>query len=445
VTISSMKAPSRSRELPLGLRSSEGKSLVGVFTVSILVWALDFKAAASGAGAAYQSLILFIYTMLFLWITVSAVRRGASLGSLWVLILATAVFLVDSSIVGLNQSQPWYAILVNFIPAFIYVSASSLTYITLSASKDYLPSFVNALRVACLVFAVARILIVALVRGSINVSDSRYEVLSGAVIPALGIIAIALLRRLSRLDILALTVNLFVTILSVTRTLFLILAIQIGSVFLARPSTAPKSSTFKGLALLSFSALLIVALDFSADMGLVDRWIQRMTVSQWMGGDPTALTRSAETNFMMESFASSTETILFGNGLAAVTSLTGPDASRAAKLVGWGAVNIHSIGYGHENYASILFVAGLMGGGGLLIIQFLNGLQSIALIRRIQLGHPMYGEAAAHIGVWGALIVIGMLANGFFAGTISDRDTCVWYGIGTGMLYWTRGLAKTTD
>jgi hypothetical protein len=440
-----MKAPSLTGGLPLRSRNSEGKSLVGIFAASIFVWAFDFKAATSGSAAAYQGLILFIYTILFLWVTVSAVRRGASVGALWTLILATAVFVIDSSIVGLSQSQPSYAIFVNVIPPFIFISASSLTYITLSASKDDLPAFLNVLRLACLAFGVVRILVVFLAPGSLDVSNSRWEVISGAVIPSLGIIAIALMQRLSRLDILVLIFNLIVTLLSVTRTLFVALAAQIASVLLARPSVVFKSSTFKGLTLFACSVLVIVALDFGAGTGLVVRWIDRLTVSNRVGADPTALTRSAETNFMLESFASSTESALFGNGLAAITSLTGPDAERAARIVGWGAVNLHDIGYGHESYASILFVAGLLGGGGLLIMQFLNGLQSIALIRRVQLGHSIYGESAAHIGVWGGFIVIGVLATGFLFGTMGDRSTCIWYGIGTGMLYWARGVVGTAE
>jgi hypothetical protein len=434
-----------SGKLPLHLRKSEARALVSPYALAIMVWALDFKAAASGSAASFQAVILFIYAALFIWISVTAARQDARAGSLWVLLLWTAVFVIDSSIVGLIENQTGYAILVNVIPAFIYISAAALTLVTLTASKDRLPEFIDAVSTACLVFAAVRIAMVVVMRGTINVADSRYEVLSGSVIPSLAIIGIALVQKLSRLDVFALTFNLFVTLLSVTRTLFLILAIQLASVFVARPSVAFKSSTFKGLALLALAALVIGAVDIGTGMGLEDRWIQRMTVSQWMGADPTALTRSAETHFMMESFEATTDSLLFGNGLAAVTSLTGPDAARAARLVGWGSVNIHSVGFGHENYASILFVAGLLGGGGFLIMQFLNGLQSVALIRRIQADPVLYGDAAAHIGVWGALIVIGMLTNGFLAGTMADRDSCVWYGIGTGMLYWARGLRRKTD
>jgi hypothetical protein len=433
-----MKAPPSGRGPSRNPRKSEGKSLVGAFAVSIFVWAIDFKATSSQGAAGFQTLILIVYVILFVQITISGVRRGISIGPLWALILATVVFVTESSIVGLRLSQPPYAILVNLIPPLIYVSASSLTYVTLSASKDDLPWFLDVLRLACLAYAVMRILFVFFARGSINVADERWEILSGAVIPSLGIIAIALVQRLSKLDKLVLIFNLAVTIVSVTRTLFVALAAQIAAIFLARPSILFKSSAIKGLSLFGLSALFLLALDYGAGTGLANRWLERITVSQRVGADPTALTRSAETHFMLESFTTSAETIMFGNGMAAITSFTGPDAERAAKIVGWGSVNVHNIGYGHESYVSILFIGGLLGGGGLLIVQFLNGLQSIALIRRIQLEHSTYGDSAAHIGLWGAIIVIGMLATGFLSGTVADRDVCVWYGVGTGMLYWAR-------
>src|SRR5450755_3453612 len=100
------------------------------------------------------------------------------------------------------------------------------------------------------------------------------------------------------------------------------------------------------------------------------------------------------------------------------------------------------IGFGHENYASILFVAGVLGGGGLLILQFLNGFQSIALIRRLQVTRANRDASVVHIGTWGALIVIGFVVDSFLTPTFADRSISLWYGIGTGMLYWARQEAK---
>jgi hypothetical protein len=256
--------------------------------------------------------------------------------------------------------------------------------------------------------------------------------------PSLAIIALALIRRVSRLDVVIMVFNLAIALLSVTRTLFVVLLAQLAGVLVARPSSLFKGTAVRGLMLLVICGGGLAALDLAAGTGLIERWTDRLTVGERYGADPTALTRSAETHFMMESFTQSTDTLLFGNGLAARIYMTGPDAVRAAQMVGWQSVKIYDEGYGHENYASILFIAGLLGGGGLLIVQILNGLQAIALIRRVQLTDASCQSTAAHLGVWGALIVIGILAYGLLGAVIGDRSTCVWYGIGTGILYWCR-------
>jgi hypothetical protein len=420
----------------------DGTSLLGLFAVAILIWAVDFKAQTSQAAAWFQGPLLGIYMVCFIGISILAKRSDIGTGALWPLILATAVFMIESSVVGLSSDQPLYAILVNLVPVFLYISASLLTYMTLEAVSANPRLFINVLRWECIVFAATHVLVVSFARDTINAGTSRFEVLSGAVIPSLSIVAVGLIQRLSGVDVLILVLSFMVSLLSVTRTLLVVLFVQIMSMFVVRPSVLFKGSTFKGLALGICTILLVLAMDWGAETHLAERWIQRITVARRVGADPTALTRSAETHFMMESFASSPESALFGHGLAAKTSLTGPDAAAAARIVGRGSVSLHMIGFGHENYASILFVAGVLGGGGLLILQFLNGFQSIALIRRLQITRANQDASVVHIGTWGALIVIGFVVDSFLTPTFVDRNTCLWYGIGTGMLYWARKEAK---
>jgi hypothetical protein len=422
--------------------SGKNKSLVRIFAVCILVWAIDFKSATSGGGAAIQGVILVIYILAACFLSLSALRRGIGAGPLWVLVAAVMLFVVESSVVGLLHGQDFYAIFVNVIPSLIFASAGVITYMTLVTSQEDPASFVTMLRYSCLVFVVAHIAIIAATRGNIGLTTSRYEVLSGATIPALAIVAIGLLKRLSKLDIGLSSLNLIVCLVSVTRTLIVVLALQITAIFAASPSRILKPSTLKGFSIFGASLLLVLALDLTAGTGLAARWFQRITVSRTAGADPTSLTRSAEVKFMMSRFTDSADTIFFGNGLAALTSLSGPDARLAAQLVGSGSVNIHSVGFGHENYVSILFIAGLLGGGGLLFMQFLNGIQAFVFLRKLDSYDLTKQEAEIHIGAWGALIVIGALAVGFFGGTFGDRDLSVWYGVGTGMLYWARGILK---
>jgi len=426
----------------LSRHAADGALPRRLFAVATLIWALDFKAQTSGAAANFQGLLLIIYLGLFVGFSVSAGRTGIGAGALWPLIVATVVFMIESSVVGLCFGQPLYPIVVNLVPIFLYVSASALTYMTLKASRANSRLFIDLLRWECIVFVGTHLFVVFFTRGAISADVSRFEVLSGAVIPSLSIIAVGLIQALTGIDVLILILSFMVSLLSVTRTLLVVLCAEIMSVFVIRPRILFKGSTAKALTLGACIIFLVLALDWVSGTHLADRWVQRTTVASRVGADPTALTRSAETHFMIESFASSPGSTFFGNGLAALTSLTGPDAMAAARLVGWESVNLHSVGFGHENYASILFVAGILGGGGLLIVQFLNGFQSVALIRRLQIPQANQNESVVRIGTWGALIVIGFIVDSFLTPTFGDRNTSLWYGIGTGMLYWAREEVK---
>jgi hypothetical protein len=432
-----MNVDSRLNTYPLAGDSSGIKSLVPIFAVCIIVWAIDFKSQTSGSAVAFQGALMAVFFVASSFLIVSSLRQHVGAGPLWLLLLATFLFVIESAVMGLLNGQEAYAIFVNAIPPIIFAIASAITYMTL-ATSPHSTSFLRVLRYACLIFVIVRVMVIAVTRGAINLSETRFEVLSGATIPALAIAAVGFVKPLSKLDIGTFLLNLSITLISVTRTLIAVLAVQIVVVLVVRPSALLKPSTIKGIMIFGASLLIIVGLDLAAGGSLTTRWIERVTVSQQKGADPTSLTRKAEVKFMLGKFAESTDTVLFGNGLAAVTSLTGPDARLAARLVGERSASLHSVGFGHENYVSILFTGGLLGGGGLVFFLFLNGIQSGALIRRFESSDSREEQNDAHVGLWGALIVIGMIVAGFLSGVLNDRGSALWYGVGTGMLYWSR-------
>jgi hypothetical protein len=416
-------------------------SLLWTFGVSIVIWAFDLKADHHEA-VALQGLILLIYGTLFLRIVFTAARAGIGVGPVWVLILAIALFMTESSLVGLYRGQPGYAISINLIPVFLYASAAASTYMVLCLNQDHGQGTLQVLRVACLASAIGHLAVVTAARGHLDFATTRYEVLSGAIVPSLGLIAVGLTQRLTLLDLLVLLFSLAVSLLSVTRSLLIEAGAQIALVVLARPLLLVKRSTLKGVMLLALVGLSVVALDLAAGTGLTTRWTERMSLSHKLGVDPSALLRIAETHYMWDHFTATTQTLWFGNGLAAVTSAVGREAMQAASLVGTPSAQIHMIGIGHENYVSVLYVSGLAGGAFVLLMQCLNGLQSLMLVRRLQLQSLLYTPAEAFLGMWGAIIIIGFLAVGLGAGTFQDRGECLWFGIGSGVLYWVRELKR---
>ena len=399
---------------PKGSDAKRARGILFAFAGSILIWAVDFKAASSGAGAGIQSAIFGIYLMFFLFLTMSSVSAGVRAGISTLALLSTVFFIGESSIVGLYNNQPLYSIVVNSIPSLIYGTAAISAYITMEASSANRRLLSSILGLACIVYTVSHFAISLVLHDGIDLANSRYEVLSGAIIPALGLIAVSFVRKPRRLDIVVFLLGLSVAAVSVTRTLFAVLVIQIFAVFISYPTALFRRSTFSFFVIFAGALVLLIGADQLLDFGLADRWVDRVTVSQRMGIDPTALTRKAETRYMLDAFASSPITILFGNGLAATTSLVGRDALVAGIAVGGGSVSFHSVGFGHENHVSLLFIAGLVGSAPLLLLQLLNGFQSFAIIHKLMKRPAHYPDEIVRLGAWNSVIVIGMITEGFF-------------------------------
>ncbi len=422
------------------------RGVLRLYVFAIAALGFDFKASFSGAGSTFQGLLLLIFIFCFIRIIAAGARRGIGFGAQWVLLLAAALFAIDSATVGLINGQLPFRVTANLIPFSLYIGASVLTYVTLWIVKDLRPAFLNGMRFACLASAIFHVVVLVITRGAINLQTSRYEVLSGAVVPSLGILPVGLAQPLTLFDIVVVLLNLVFAVISVTRTLVVSLAVQVAAVFVARPGIIGRASVLKGIGVTALVIIAIVAVDVTAGTGLTTRWTERLFLGQKLGSDPSELSRISETHYMWEHFGESPQTLVFGNGIAADTYLTGREAARIELLIGREKrrASVHGTGIGHENYVSILFVAGLLGGGGLLIIQFLNALQSLLVIRELQRRPSPYRDADAHIGIWGAVIVMGMLVLCFLGPVFADRDECLWLGIGTGMLYWARELVRTT-
>ena len=435
----------RARRNPSYEARERPRRLLRVFAGLILICAFDFKAESSGSAALLQGSVYLMYLFLLGQILVVGVRQQIAPRKLLVLLVVVTLFLADSSLVGLYHDQSPYFIFTNCLAPFIYASAAVATFIVLRAAREHLAMFLSVIRLACLSFGAIHFFLVLWVKGGIDLSQSRYEWLNSAVVPSLGLIAVAIVCRLRRADLLVLMVQLAIAIISVTRTLVLVIVAQVAAVFVARPSLLRRRATLRPLAILCMCAVTLWGIDIWTGAGLSNRWVDRMTVSERFGYDPTALTRNAETEYMLQAFSASTTSVLFGNGLAAYTWSIGRDAIIIGETTGWGNVNSAEIGIGHEDHVSILFVAGILGGGGLLLVQFFNVILAITLIRRLTANLGNYDDDFLRVGVWGAVTVIGVYTLGFLGGTINDRPTCLWYGIGTGMLYWVWHAAQTPN
>ncbi len=411
------------------------------YFLAIILCSLDFKASSSGKGFFIQAPVWGFYFLSFCIASTQLLFSNFRIRELRFFILSCVSFIVVSSIVGYWSDQESWDIFTNVISFSVYATAAVFTLVVLKLCPNK-ATLLNNMKNVCLAFMVLHFFMVYFTGSGLDLSKSRYEYLSGATIPASAILAIGAVLHFGSKELLIAATNLTIILISVTRTQLAVIVGQIASIFLAAPTLVFRPTVIKKIAFVALLAISIIAIDLGAGAGLTNRWAARFTMRKTMIADPTALTRYAEVHFMFDQFTASFTQLLFGNGIAAKTKLTGPSAALAGKLVGMGSVtSVRSTGFGHNNHMSVLFVGGVLFGAPLLLLNFINGFQAFALMRRLFKTNT-YTQELVYIGTWGSLIVIGMLAFGFLSGIYSQRADCLWYGIGTGMLYWARGEVK---
>jgi hypothetical protein len=415
--------------LPVSGLLKKEKLPLALFLFSLFFWSIDYRPETGKDALVVQLPVLFVHALSFLAILRSANKKN--LGTLSGFLFICFLFCIPAAIIGLLHGQEFRPIMANVIAFSVYISTTISCFLVLETVSDKETLF-NKLKTVCFGFIVLHFITVYIARGGIDLSSSRYEYLSGATIPGSALLAIAVFSGFTIRDMAVALANVAVILISVTRTQLVVLAGQIASIGLASPILLFQKKFLKSAMAFSLITFSVITADVVMETGLTARWLLRLNVTKEKGADPTALSRIAENNYMVERFTDSIQTIMLGNGLSAKTTLIGREAMLSASLVG--SATVHSNGFGHNNHLSLLYIGGLLFGMPLLVLTFINGARSFSLLRLLSKG----ANKAAQIGVWGALINIGTLASGFLSGTFSDRATCLWYGLGTGMLYWAK-------
>lgn len=404
-----------------------------LYWLAIFPWAFDIRSEGLGEGLAYQAPILAV--SIFFGFCLFFFRSHRSLLQFSPLFFATAVwFVLESITIGFVNGQNWYLLLSNSIPTALYVSYAYLTFKILAISRNT-DAVLNALIQLCLIFGVACFAI-SFFKSGLDLDVTRYEIIGSAIVPSLGLAPAITFYSLRFIPLLVLAVTGLTVVISVTRTYLVVVAAQIACVFLGNPKIflARRNLLFMGACLgLSICALLVGGI---SNAKIFERWEARLNAkSEYDGDDPTYLLRVAEVNFLKQAFFQSAYSMICGNGIAAETELIGNEAILAGNLVGKKSTEIQSIGFGHHNHWSLLFIGGVCAGLPLLVMQFSIFAQGIYFVHRISSDNARVASIN-FAGVWGAVIVMGTVLYGFLAGTMGNRGIALWYGVGTGLLLW---------
>jgi hypothetical protein len=406
------------------------------FVLSMAPLAFDFRSQdGAGAAAAFQGTLLALYLIcsaMFIYLSRKRVRTQGSLISIFIV----GWFCFTGVLVGCIRGQPFYTVFTNSIPVLLFAFSSYFTYRAVNEARN-IGFLLKLLKWLCGFFLIARVFTIAVTSG-IDVSTIRYEILGASINAGLGLIALRLLFRATLIDFLLILLSLGLVLLSVTRTQLVVMVTQF-LVYLRVASIVFTKKFVLRVALISSFLLITVVADQLLQTGLADRWMDRLFVTSAQGEDPTLLTREAESAFMQGAILNGPSEFLFGNGIAAETSLIGAAAEAAASIVGEGSVDFHMSGFGHEFYLSVLFVAGVLGGIPMLGLLFWQAIQAVSFLPLCRRA-PNVQKDIVQLGTWGATIVIGMVTYGFLASPMTDRPTSLWYGVGVGLLAGCRSL-----
>ncbi|WP_225010220.1 hypothetical protein [Novosphingobium percolationis] len=404
--------------IPLRKATQSESRLLFFFGLLISAWMFDFRAAPGSAVAVLPQIYLGLYVVAFGLFFVLDRDERTPVPGLTQFLAAVALFLLVGLSTGLFKGQQIGAMLSIATPSLIYMSiayATARAVLTLNSL-----ALRKMLALLCIGYVIGGVAIQRLIGGTLDFETVRYQILSGATLPALGYLECLLLFGLMLTEWGALIGGVTVVFLSVTRTFLIAGAVQASSLL----PGATRLVSPRLLLLMLAAVIFVIGLSQYGAFGL-DRWTDRLfNIKTSSGEDVTLYTRESEWNYMASAFAQGGRTILFGNGLAAETVFYMP------REIGGGSSR--SIGFGHNEHLSILFIGGLVGGGLLLFMQFLQALQSFRLLARLARLREQHSDTL-FLAAWGAVIIIGVLTTTFFSSTLNNRGWSLWYGVGTGL------------
>lgn len=407
---------SQARTVLAPLTSYE-KWVMGAYVGMIAAWLFDFRAEAGGGSALQTAFLAICLSSIGLFIATER-RARFHVPGLRAWMGTTVVFILISVLAGVFRGNDSYEVFRMALGPLLYLAGGMLT-VRVIAQID-LARIRHTLSVLCLMALFSGVIVAGL-QGALNLETVRFQIIGASIPLALGYGTVVVMFPVQMLELATAAAGLMVVFLSVTRSYLLAIAAELLPLWPQFKEMIKPRFIMGG-----FLAVLAGALFLSFDSSGLDRWNQRLNGGQETarGEDFTWLTRKSENDYMIDHFTDSVGSFIFGNGIAAHTTYYNP------KEVGGGTE--FSIGFGHNQHISQLFVAGVLGGLPLLILQFSQAFGGMAFLFRLATYRKMRSDAL-FLAAWGASGTIVMVTANIFSSTFGGRASSLWYGIATGL------------
>ena len=388
------------------------------YALMVAAWLFDVNGDKAGSALALQAVFLGAYALFFLvFVALDSAVKPRIVG-MTPLIGCTVLFIMVGTFAGLEHNQPYYSVFRHDLTILVYLTAAYATARVFNYNNAAVLR--KILSYIAFLYVFSNFFLVYFFGSGVNIHTIRFQILGASTIAVTGYLACVLMFRMTRVEIANIVVALGLVALSVTRTNILVMIAQVLPLLVrARQFFGPRSVAMMLLAVMGAFAV------YAFEPEVVGRWIDRIfNQTTNSGEDVTYYTRVSETQFMWNSFSASINHFLTGAGMAARTVYYMP------REVGGG--KDYSLGFGHNQHVSMLFIAGVIGGLPLLALQFFQGIRAFTYIVKV----AKLGRVASDVlflGTWGAATIVGYIVFDTVAASFGSRSFSMWYGIGTGL------------
>lgn len=381
-------------------------------------WIFDFRSEGAGSSFAVQQFFIITYVIAFLTFAISYRDNGVYIKGLVVNILFSLLFVLVGTISGLIADQEYYLIFRNATNIFIYLT---MVYATSKIIVSYgRRQLVNYFILMAFFYSISTLIIYYIRQGGIDFLSIRFQIIGSSIIAVSALIPLSIIYRIPLFGYVAILSSSMILILSVTRTYVLVAILQIFPFTKYLIKIAGPREIFLSLVFMMSIPSIYIYTEF-----ISDRWEQRVSArSNNEDIDPTLYARMDEWGFMLDQTFKSTSNAFFGSGFAAETEYYLPnDISKEKES---------DIGFGHSNHLSLIFIAGFLGGGPLLILHIWQFIQSFYFVGSV-VNSRLKDSDVLFLAAWGALIVIGTFLANVLGAAFTNRSATLWYAIGTGL------------
>jgi len=410
----------------------ELRPLQWLLIIYVTPWIFNIRAAQGSSLLVLQLSILFTSLSAFAGMLVMLksprvfrICRESISG-----VVAVGLFTIVSTASGVIYHNEFSFVITNILPPFMFVSSVIVISIFAEAKEDMKQAFA----IVMVISAIAIVLraFIGFAYFNLTFETARYQILSESIVIGSAYFVACFVSRFRAIDVVLSVITLLIIFISATRANLLVIVVMGAFLMYARTKTfglKQGTGTARTIVGVSVFALVVIALASLLPANPIERTAARFLNPMAMGADFSALERQANILFQIEGFFKGGLPMFIGHGIAAPGGVDSVYAQAILRYLNYIYV---PVGFADNTYASVLYLGGLLGGGPILVIQFIWVRQAFLAIRYVFLSR----FTSARWLIAAPLATVGYQTMGFFQGWPADRSICVFYGLCVGFMGW---------